>query len=57
MFLFDNVTDTIYLKYFYNSPFTGDHELEAIRSAKVMKVIKKMGDKYVLAKPIKRKTN
>ena len=55
--IFENTSDTIFLKHFYESPFRGDPMTEEIREAKVAKVIRKMGDKYVLAKPIKRIDN
>ena len=48
--------ETIYLKHFYNTPFTGDPMLEEIRAKKVAKAIKQMGDKYLLAKPVQRIT-
>lgn len=55
--LFDYGNDeTVFIKHFYNSPFRGDPMQEELRDRKVAKVIKSMGDKYVLAKPIKRLT-
>lgn len=55
LFDFSN-SDTVYLRNFYASPFTGDPKQEQIRTAKVAEVIESMGDKYVLAKPVKRLT-
>ena len=48
--------ETIYMKHFFGSSFTGDPYQEDLRNKKVADVIKAMGDKYVLAKPIKRLT-
>lgn len=49
-------SETIYLRNFYHEAFTGDPYQEDIRSKKVAKVIEQMGDRYVLAKPVKRLT-
>lgn len=55
MWLFDyGNTETTYMKHFYGSPFTGDPYQEDLRNKKVADVIKAMGDKYVLAKPVRR---
>jgi len=48
--------DTVYLKHFYNTPFTGDRLQEEVREMKVKKAIKQMGDKYLLAKSVQRIT-
>jgi hypothetical protein len=53
IFDFSN-SDTIYLRNFYHEAFMGDRVQEEVREAKVKKVIKAMGDKWVLAKPVKR---
>lgn len=47
-------SDTIYLRNFYHEAFMGDRLQEEVREAKVKKVIKAMGDRWVLAKPVKR---
>jgi hypothetical protein len=47
---------TVYMKHFYDSPFTGDIMQEEIRDKKVAKVIKSMGDKYLLAVPVQKLT-
>ena len=46
--------ETIYLRHFYKTPFTGDTIQEELREIKVKKVIKAMGDKWLLAKPVKK---
>ena len=48
--------ETIYLRNFYHEAFTGDPYQEDIRSKKVAEVIEQMGDRYLLAKPVKRLT-
>lgn len=48
--------DTVYLRNFYNTPFTGDRLQEEVREAKVKKAIKQMGTKYLLAVPVRRIT-
>lgn len=45
---------TVIMKHFYWSPFTGDPMLEELREAKVRKVIKNMGNKYLLAVPVQK---
>lgn len=56
MRLFVYPSDMDVMKHFYNTPFTGDLVQEDIRNKKVAKVIKQMGDKYLLAKPVQRIT-
>lgn len=56
-FLFNNNdSDTVYLRHFYGSSFTGDTIQEETRELKVAKVIKQMGNKWLLATPITRAT-
>lgn len=47
-------SDTVYLRNFYHQAFTGDRLQEEVREAKVKRVIKSMGDKWVLATPVKK---
>lgn len=54
MRLFVYPSDMDVMKHFYNTPFTGDPYQEDVRSKKVEDVIKQMGDKYLLAKPVQR---
>lgn len=49
-------SETVYLRHFYHESFMGDRVHEEVREAKVKKVIKAMGDKWLLAKPINRLT-
>ena len=56
MRLFVYPSDMDVMKHFYNTPFTGEPILEEIRAKKVAKLIKQMGDKYLLAKPVQRIT-
>lgn len=56
MIFFEHTASTVVMKHFYNSPFTGDIMGEELRAKRVAKVIKLMGDKYLLAKPVQRLT-
>ena len=57
MIFFQHDTDTIYLKHFYHSSFTGDDAAEEIREKKVAAIIKQMGDRYVLATRVQKLDN
>ncbi len=57
MIFFEHHADTVYLKHFYHSSFTGDAIKEQLRKKKVAAVIKQMGDRYVLANPVQKIIN
>ncbi len=49
-------SDTIFIKHFYGVDIRPDEALVSARERKVAELIKEMGDKYLLATPVKRIT-
>lgn len=53
-FLHDIADEPLYINNFYHPAFNGRQEQQLQRQKKVAKVIKEMGNKYLLATPIQR---